>query len=148
MIIEVWTKEKYAGNEELELVSRLSRAGLKTSAAKLSRLYKVEAPWPEKDFKDLASALLTDGISERHSLSARPGLKKLYRVEVWLKKSATDVIGESVKEAIGDMLGRSPSAVRFGRAYYIACASKAALADAVKRTLVNTTVNIFGIKKI
>ena len=120
MLIEIWTKDKYAGNEETELVERLSRAGLDVKTAKLSRLYSVDAAWPERDFSRLATGLLADRITERSSLSRRPGLDGLYRVEVWLKKSATDVIGESVKEAIHDMLGRAPSGVRFGRAYYLA----------------------------
>ncbi len=147
MIIEIWTKEKYSGNEEAGLVSRLRAAGLDIRAAKLSRLYKVEASWPKSDFKKLSAELLTDKITESHSLSARPGLRKSYRVAVWLKDSATDVIGESVKEAIHDMLGRSPADVRFGRAYYIACASAAMLRAAVSRTLVNETVNVLEIKK-
>ncbi len=120
MLIEIWTKDKYAENEEKELRERLSRAGLDVKAAKLSRLYDVNATWTNRDFGRLAGGLLADRITERCSLSRRPGMGDLYRVEVWLKKSATDVIGESVKEAIHDMLGRTPSGVRFGRAYYLA----------------------------
>ena len=148
MIIEVWTKEKYAGNEEAGLVLRLRSAGLKIRAAKLSRLYKINAPWPKKDFKKLAAELLADRITELYAVCARAGLKNYYRVEVWLKNSATDVVGESVKEAIRDLLGRSAADVRFGRAYYIACASEAPLRAAAAKTLVNETVNIFGIKKL
>jgi phosphoribosylformylglycinamidine (FGAM) synthase PurS component len=120
MLIEIWTKDKYAENEEKELSERLSRAGLDVKTAKLSRLYNVDAPWTKMDFSRLADGLLADRITERRSLARRPGLGDMYRVEVWLKKSATDVIGESVKEAIHDMLGRAPSGVRFGRAYYLA----------------------------
>jgi hypothetical protein len=120
MLIEIWTRDKYSENEEKGLSERLSRAGLDVKTAKLSRLYDVDASWPERDFGRLAAGLLADRITERCSLSRRPGLGNLYRVEVWLKKSATDVIGESVKEAIHDMLGRAPSGVRFGRAYYLA----------------------------
>ena len=120
MLIEIWTEDKFSDNEEKGLIDRLSRAGLNVGAAKLSRLYDVNAPWPRRDFSRLASGLLADPITERCSLSRRPGLETFYRVEVWLKKSATDVVGESVKEAIHDMLGRAPSGVRFGRAYYLA----------------------------
>ena len=147
MIIEVWTKDKFSANEEAGLISRLTHAGLDLKEAKLSRLYRIEALWSKKDFKELASELLTDNITERSSLAGRPGLNGFYRVEVWLKNSATDVIGESVKEAIHDMLGRSPSNVRFGRAYYVSCSSEARLKAVVSKTLVNETVNVFELKK-
>ncbi|MFA6433809.1 MAG: hypothetical protein WCW52_03860 [Elusimicrobiales bacterium] len=148
MIIEVWTKGKYAASEEAALLARLRAAGLKLGGVKLSRLYKVEATWPGKDFERLGAELLADKITESYTLSNRPGLKGLYRVEVWLKNSATDVVGESVKEAIHDLLGRSPAAVRFGRAYYAFRTEEKKLRAAVAKTLVNETVNVFGIKKI
>ncbi len=148
MIIEVWTKDKYAHNEEAGLLARLTRAGLDIKAARLSRLYKVEAAWPKEDFNRLGAELLTDNITEYYSLSKRPGIKGCWRVEVWLKNSATDVIGESVKEAIHDMLGRSPSNVRFGRAYYAACASGEKLRAVVAKTLMNEVVNVCGITKL
>ena len=148
MIIEIWTKEKYSGSEEAGLISRLTHAGLDLKEAKLSRLYRIEALWPKKDFEKLAEGLLTDNITEKSSLAVRPGFKGFYRVEVWLKNSATDVIGESVREAIHDMLGRSPSSVRFGRAYYVSCSSEARLKSVISKVLVNETVNIFKIETI
>ena len=161
MIIEVWTKDKYSGSEEAGLLARLTRAVLDIKTARLSRLYKIEAPWTKKDFDRLAAELLTDKITEHYSLSKRPaphfgrfgksagpGVKGGWRAEVWLKNSATDVIGESVKEAIHDMLGRSPSDVRFGRAYYAACGGEAKLRAAVAKTLMNEVVNVCGITRI
>ena len=148
MIIEVWTKDKYSRNEEAGLLARLTRAGLSIKKARLSRLYRIEAPWDKKDFDRLGAELLTDNITEHYSLSKRPGIKGCWRVEVWLKNSATDVIGESVKEAIHDMLGRSPSSVRFGRAYYAACPSEAKLRAVIAKTLMNEVVNVCGITKL
>jgi len=153
MIIEIWTKEKYADNEEKALVERLSRAGLPVKSAKLSRLYNVDAPWPQQEFARLGADLLADRLTEKYSLSKRPGTGGLYRVEVWLKRSATDVIGESVKEAIHDMTGRAPAGVRFGRAYYIEGAGRGTrdavrkLKEVVSKTLANEivqTINIAG----
>jgi len=148
MIIEVWTKDKYARNEEAGLLARLTRAGLDIKTARLSRLYKIEAPWTKKYFDRLAAELLTDKITEHYSLSKRPGVKGGWRAEVWLKNSATDVIGESVKEAIHDMLGRSPSNVRFGRAYYTACSGEAKLRAVIAKTLMNEVVNVCNIEKL
>jgi len=148
MLIEIWTKDALAVNEKRALAERLSRAGLPVKNVRLSRLYSVDAPWSARDFRALAEELLTDRITEKYSLSNRPGLKNLYRVEVWLKSSATDVIGESVKEAVHDLLGRPPKSVRFGRAYYIACASEAKLRAVVTKTLVNEVVNSFTVKRL
>lgn len=149
MIIEIWTKEKYAGNEEQGFLSRMAHAGLKAGAARLSRLYRVEGAFSGKEFCRLGSELLTDRITERYSL--KPGglsLKGGYRVEIWLKDSVTDVVGESVKGAVADVLGKEPAAVRFGHAYYLTCGSEAKLKHAVAKTLVNETVNKFRIEKL
>ena len=68
-------------------------------------------------------------------------------MEVWLKDSVTDVVGESVREAVEDVAGKPPAAVRFGRAYYVACDSEIKLRNAVAKTLVNEVVNKFKIEK-
>ncbi len=148
MIIEIRTKEKYAKNEKEGFIARMAHAGLKVKAARLSRLYRVEADFSRPEFDRLGADLLTDPITETYSLSRpRPGLKG-WRVEVWLKDSVTDVVGESVKGAIADVLGKEPRIVRFGRAYYVACESELKLKRAVAKTLVNETVNKFGTEKI
>lgn len=147
MIIEIWTKEKYAKNEEEGFLGRLAHAGLKVKTARLSRLYRVDADFSRKEFDRIAAELLTDKITEQYSLSAgKAGLKKACRVEIWLKDSVTDVVGESVKDAIADVLGKEPAAVRFGRAYYVPRGSGAALKRAVTGTLVNEVVNKFKIE--
>ena len=148
MIIEIRTKEKYAKNEEEGFIARMAHAGLKVKAARLSRLYRVEADFGRADFGRLGVELLTDPITETCSLSRpRAGIKG-WRVEVWLKDSVTDVVGESVKGAIADVLGREPKIVRFGRAYYVSCDSELKLKHAVAKTLVNETVNKFTVEKI
>ncbi|OGR75625.1 MAG: hypothetical protein A2X32_03135 [Elusimicrobia bacterium GWC2_64_44] len=149
MIIETWTKEKYAKNEEDGFVARMAHAGLKLERARVSRLYRVEGSFSRPDFDRLGKELLADSITEKYSL--RPGangFKGAWRVEVWLKDSVTDVVGESVKGAIADVLGKEPAVVRFGHAYYAACESEAKLKHAVVKTLVNEIVNKFKIEKI
>lgn len=148
MIIEIWTKEKYARNEEAAFTARLAHAGLKVKTARLSRLYRVDADFSRKEFEKIASELLTDNITEHYALApGKAGLKGSYRVEVWLKDSVSDVIGESVKEAIADVAGSLPRAVRFGHAYYVPCGSELKLKNAVVKTLVNEIVNKFKIEK-
>ncbi len=129
-------------------MARLAHAGLKVKTARLSRLYRVDADFSKAEFSKIASELLTDNITERCSLSpGKAGLKNAYRAEVWLKDSVSDVVGESVKSAITDVLGREPGAVRFGHAYYVPCDSELKLRRAVSKTLVNEVVNKFKIGK-
>ncbi|PIU17658.1 MAG: hypothetical protein COT18_12875 [Elusimicrobia bacterium CG08_land_8_20_14_0_20_59_10] len=149
MIIEIWTKKKYSANEETAFLGRLGRAGLKAGAARLSRLYRVDSALGRAEVEKLASGLLADPITENYSLvPGKTGFGGGWRVEVWLKDSVTDVVGESVKEAITGVLGKDPGAVRFGHAYYVACDSAVKLKHAVSKTLVNEIVNKFGIEKI
>lgn len=148
MIIEIWTKEKYAKNDEDAFIARLAHAGLKVKAARLSRLYRVDADFTKETFSKIASELLTDPITEQCSLTpGKAGLKNAYKVEVWLKDSVTDVVGESVKEAVADVAGKLPDSVRFGHAYYVGCDSELKLRRAVAKTLVNEVVNKFKIEK-
>ncbi len=148
MIIEIWTKEKYAGNEEAAFKARLAHAGLKVETARLSRLYSVEGDFSKAEFSRIASELLTDNITEHCATTPRRSvLKGACRVEVWLKDSVTDVVGESVREAVRDVAGKAPASVRFGRAYYVPCDPGPKLSRAVSRTLVNEVVNKFKIEK-
>jgi len=149
MIIEIWTKEKYAGSEEAGFAARMAQAGLKVKAARLSRLYRVDGDLSRAEFDRLGRELLADPVSERYSLrEGANGFKGAWRVEVWLKDSVTDVVGDSVASAIADLTGRRPQRVRCGRAYYAAGPAQAALRAAVVNTLVNQTVNKFAIEKI
>jgi phosphoribosylformylglycinamidine (FGAM) synthase PurS component len=149
MIIEIWTREKYAKNEEEGFIGRMRHAGLKLEKARLSRLFRVEADFSRAEFARLGAELLADRITEHYSLSpGKAGFRGAFRVEVWLKDSVTDVVGESVKGAIADLLGKTPRSVRYGHAYYAACDCEAKLKRAVSRTLANEIVNKFGIKKI
>ena len=142
MIIEIWTKEKYAASEETSLIKRLGHAGLALKAARLSRLYKIDGDFTKKEFEAIASEVLVDKITECYSLSAgRHGFKGGYRAEVWLKDSATDAVGETVKEAVAEF-AKAPAGVRFGHAYYAAGTSELKLRHAVTKTLANEIVNV------
>lgn len=157
MIIEVWTKEKYSKNEELDLFGRLSHTGLKPSFVKISRLYKINAEFSKEIFKKITEEILIDPITEEYSLSGRDYAmfrkaghklkgKNLFRVEVWLKDSVTDVIGESVQQTISDVLGKKPGNVRYGHAYYLSANSQSKLKHAVSEVLINDLIHTCHIK--
>lgn len=148
MIIEIWTKEKYAASEEAGLNKRLGHAGLAVSGSRLSRLYRIDGDFTNKELNAIASELLVDRITERYSLAGRRhGLKGAYRAEVWLKDSVTDPVGETVKEAVAEFTGKPLRTVRFGHAYYASGASEIKLRHAVTKTLANEIVNVCRIEK-
>ena len=148
MIIEIRTKEKYAACERDGFAGRMAHAGLKIKGARLARLYKVEGDFTAAEFRRLGGELLADPVTETWAKApARTDLKG-WRVEVWLKDSVTDVVGESVEGAVEDVLGKKPESVRFGRAWCVAGVTEAELRRAVAGTLVNETVNKFSVERI
>jgi phosphoribosylformylglycinamidine (FGAM) synthase PurS component len=159
MIIEIWTKKKYSKNEEMDLITRLSHARLRPDFAKISRLYRIDADFEKKDFEKIAKEILIDPITEEYSLSDRIGKrrenldcklknKNLFRVEVWLKDSVTDVIGESVQETILDVIHKKVKNVRYGHAYYLFVDSGSRIKHAVSEVLINELIHVCRINKI
>ena len=149
MIIEIWTKEKYATNEEAGLVKKLALAGFKTNFLKVSKLYLIEGVYSETETSRLAEELLLDPITEAWSFKPRCFAGgNIHRVEIWLKNSVTDVVGQSVKEAVADMGLKAPARCRFGRCLYARAVSELKLKHAVVKALMNETVNYYKITTI
>jgi len=149
MIIEIWAKEKYAKNEEAGFVKKLALAGFKTNFLKFSKLYLIEGVYSGTETSRLAGELLLDAITEAWSVKPRRCAgANIYRVEIWLKNSVTDVVGQSVKEAVADMGLKAPKRCRFGRCLYVLASSELKLRHAVAKTLMNETVNYCKITTI
>ncbi|MBI4655646.1 MAG: phosphoribosylformylglycinamidine synthase subunit PurS [Elusimicrobia bacterium] len=166
MIIEIWIKDKYAKNEEADIIAKLAHAGAKPAFAKISRLYRVDGDFEKKDFKKIAEEILIDPVTEEYSLAARKLKGKnlfrplavlaapiadnaaLFRVEICLKDSITDVVGESVKETIADVIDKKPGNVRFGHAYYFSIDSERKLKHAVSEVLINELIHTFRITEL
>ena len=65
-----------------------------------------------------------------------------WRVEVWLKPTVTDPVGETVRDAIADMALPRPEAVRCAIVYrLIGRTNKPALEKAVSRCLANPLIH-------
>ncbi|HAH31342.1 MAG TPA: hypothetical protein DCL44_03400 [Elusimicrobia bacterium] len=149
MIIEIFTKGKYAKNEEAGFAKKLVLAGLKTNFLKVSKLYLIEGVYSGAEISRLACELLLDPITEDWLLKPRRCVgDNIYRVEIWLKNSVTDVVGQSVKEAVADMGLKGPKRCRFGRCLYVRASSELKLKHAVAKTLMNETVNYCEIIKV
>ena len=149
MIIEVWTKNKYAKNEELNLTDKFKAAGFNLGKIHTSRLYKIEGGFSAKDFEKISESLLTDKITEKVSLKGRKfGSKKMCMAEIWLKPSSTDVVGESVLKAIGDIGLKEPEGARFGHAFYFEGESKNNIRLMIEDVLVNDIINTYNLTEV
>lgn len=149
MIIEIWAKEKYAKNEEAGFVKKLALAGFKTNFLKVSKLYLIEGVYSVTETSRLAEELLLDPITEAWSFKPRCFAgRHIYRVEIWLKNSVTDVVGQSVKEAVANMGLKAPKRCRFGRCLYVRASSELKLKHTIAKTLMNETVNYCKTTKI
>lgn len=105
--------------------------------AKSARLFEIEGNITKAAAIRIAEEILYDRVIECFTLKpiTHKGFK---RFEVWLKKSVTDVVGETVEEIIEDITGKHCK-VRCAVAYFLkGKADKTALL----KTLVNPVVNI------
>lgn len=149
MLIEIFSKDKYAKNEESGLIKKLAAAGFKTDFLRFSKLYRIDGAYSKADSQKIAGSLLCDNITESWSLDSRRFAgRNIYSAEIWLKDSVTDVVGESVRHAVADMGFKKPSLARFGRRIYARASSVAGFRHAVAKTLANETVNRCTVEKV
>ncbi|MCK4935384.1 MAG: hypothetical protein KAR84_00910 [Elusimicrobiales bacterium] len=149
MIIEVWTKDKYAKNEELNLINKFKTAGFNLDKIHLSRLYKIESDFSQKEYGKISENLLIDKITEKASLKGRKfGSKKMHKAEIWLKPSSTDVVGESVLKAIGDIGLKKPESARYGHAFYFEGLSVGKARLMIEKVLINDIINTYNLTKV
>lgn len=146
-LIEVFNIKDYGENAGLSALRRLESVGLKgVSEVKTSKIYQIEGEINNSDSKKIAQNLLSDPVLETFVLGARAE-KNAYKVEVWIRDSSTDVVGESVRDVIAAMGYKKPK-VRVANAFLISGKfTQKDLETAVKKTFVNEVVNKFSIKK-
>ncbi|WP_428898128.1 Phosphoribosylformylglycinamidine (FGAM) synthase [Parelusimicrobium proximum] len=146
--VEVCNKKDYGSAHNGHIKSTLESVGLKgIEYIHSSKIYSIDGEYCKADIKKIADGLLTDSVLEKSSLSPVKESKS-YKVEVWIRDSSTDVIGESVRDAIAAMGLKKPESVRVGDAFIIKGSfDESALEAAVKKTFVNEVVNKFVIQK-
>ena len=91
---------------------------------RVSALYEISGPLSLNQAAQISRELLSDPITQDYRLdSSTPSPAFLvgphWRVEVWLKPTVTDPVGESVCKAVRDMGLPQPERVRTGTAYRI-----------------------------
>lgn len=144
-LIEVSNIKDYGAPAAASAKKRLESVGLKNiSNVTVSKIYQIEGDFTAAQIKKIAQDLLSDPVLETFSLTPLTQ-KSAYKVEVWIRDSSTDVVGESVQDVIAFMGFQKPK-VRIANAYLISGSFSAAdLETAVKKTFVNEVVNKFSI---
>ena len=146
--IEVFHKKDYGGKKTASIKTRLAAAGLKNIAEVVpSTIYKIEGNYTKADIETLAANLFADPVLETAVIgTAMP--KGFFKVQVWIRDSSTDVIGESIKDVIAAMGKPRPALARVGNAFAVRGKfTKAQLEAAVKKTFVNEMINKFVIEE-
>ena len=124
-----------------------ARPGLFHQKPRLPSL-RIKGPLSANQVLQAAKDLLCDGVTQEHRVvSASPvqlnGMN-FWRVEVWLKPTVTDSVGETVSAAISEMGLPRPDAVRCAVVYRLAGRStKAQIEKAVSKSLANPLIHRF-----
>ena len=139
MIIEIYTKEKFAFNEEQNLINKLSYF-IFCKNARESKLYYIEGNYSQEEKKIIASEILSDKIVENYSFRRRKFKNNFFRFEIWFKDGITDVVAESVSNAIEDYGFDRTKKVKTGKAIYIETDNFEKARKAVKECFVNELI--------
>jgi phosphoribosylformylglycinamidine (FGAM) synthase PurS component len=152
-LIEVRLKSDYADAEGQAALALLQGVGLSAAReCRASRLYEVRGPLNQGHVHQAARDLLCDPVTQDYRLvqlesPSANGMNR-WRVEVWLKPTVTDPVGESVRHALIEQGLPAPDSVRCGVAYHVVgkC-HRVQLEKAVARCLANPVVHLFTLSE-
>lgn len=147
-IIEVRLKAEFLDAEGASALSLLHGVGLTTvKDCKVGHLYDVRGPVNQAQAQQAARDLLCDQVTQEFKLvqTAAPMVSNgssAWRVEVWLKPTVTDAVGDSVKRALRELDLPEPESVRCGTVYRLSgrC-HRSQLEKAVVRALANPVIH-------
>jgi phosphoribosylformylglycinamidine (FGAM) synthase PurS component len=146
-LIEVRLRPEHADAEGFAALALLQAQGLSSlKEARVSRLYEIKGPISANQVLQAAKDLLCDAVTQEHRAVAQTPAPmngaNFWRVEVWLKPTVTDPVGETVRDAIADMGLPRPESVRCALVYrLVGRSSKPALEKAVSKTLANSLIH-------
>lgn len=157
-IIEIRLRPEFTDAPGLEVMRQLEGLGLKSIRGVSSiQLYDICGSFTKDQIDKAALRLLCDPVTQKYNIlkhkvpNSKSNFnrgKKRWRVEVWLKSSVTDTVGESVSLAIEDIGLPKPELVRYGLAYCVDCGcSKTALEMAVRKSIVNPLIQNCSISR-
>lgn len=144
--IEVRLRPDFADSAGAEALARLQELGIAAAKeVRVSRLYELRGPYTVAQTQQACKELLCDSVTEEFKLlAAGPTLNGMnhWRIEVWLKPSVTDPVGETVRDALKEMGLPEADSVRSGVAYRISgkC-HRAHLEKAAAKSLANPIIH-------
>jgi len=146
-LVEVRLRPEFADAEGASALGLLHGQGLSSlKEVRVSRLYELKGPISSNQVQQAAKDLLCDGVTQEYRILAPVQAPlngmNFWRVEVWLKHTVTDPVGETVKTAIAEMGLPCPETVRCAQVYRLAgrCA-KPQLERAVSKTVANPLIH-------
>ncbi len=146
--IEVKIKPKFTDAASDEFKRQAYGLGIKKiKNVRVGRLFRLEGNLGKQQIKRIKNGLLTDRVVEKSGSYGFSRNKSASKIEVWLKPGVTDVVGESVKEAISDMGIKNVTNARCGEIYYIKeRISKKELKFLAEKILVNPLVHDYRVE--
>lgn len=132
-----------SGASWLAQIGLLGVGGVKE--VRVCALYAIEGSYSASQLHQLSRDLLSDPITQEYRLDrSTPSpaflLGPHWRVEVWLKPTVTDAVGESVAKAVADLGLPAPERVRTGTAYRILGKVARAQVDRIAAELLSNPV--------
>lgn len=145
--VEVRLKPEYADAEGAAALALLRGQGLTSvREVRVARLYELKGPVTVNHVQQAARDLLGDPVTHEARLvtlgtSPLNGMN-FWRVEVWLKPTVTDPVGETVREAFLEMGLPRPDSARCALVYRLnGRAAKPQIEKAVSKTLANPLIH-------
>jgi phosphoribosylformylglycinamidine (FGAM) synthase PurS component len=146
-LIEIRLRPEHSDAEGAAALALLQAQGLSAlKDARVSRLFEIKGPISANQVLQATKDLLCDAVTQEFRVVAPAPAPmngmNFWRVEVWLKPTVTDPVGETVREAIADMGLPRPDAVRCAMVYRLAGrTTKAQLEKAVSKSLANPLIH-------
>jgi len=146
-LIEVRLRPEHFDAEGASALALLQAQGLMAlKEARVSRVFEIKGPLSANQVLQAAKDLLCDAVTQEHRVLAPTpapmnGMNS-WRVEVWLKPTVTDPVGETVREAIAEMGLPRPDSVRCALVYrLVGRTTKLQLEKAVSKSLANPLIH-------
>jgi phosphoribosylformylglycinamidine (FGAM) synthase PurS component len=140
MKIEIFTKAKFSRKEEEAIIKKIS-GYLPLKKVKSSKLYLIEGDYSKKEIENIARLILCDPIVENYSLNERVFKERCFRFEISYKDGITDVVSQSVSDAIVNAGFKKPKAVKTGKVLYIFSKDKKMAKYSLKKIFVNELIH-------
>ncbi len=146
-LVEVRLRPDYPDAEGQAALALLHGLGLfAIKDCRVSRVYELRGALNVGQLQQVARELLADPVTHEFKFPQPANAvfngQNFWRVEVWLKASVTDPVGETVRAAIAEMGLPEPQSARVGQVYHLSgkC-GRNQLEKAVARSLANQVIH-------